>query len=163
MMLKRANGFVIFAVNFVLCVIWHLIILFACIHANSKTFDSKRPLYREHKWEKGGKWYVKYLKINKWKDILPQRIGSDGFSKAHFTGTSKEYMERFILETCRGEWNHTFNCFYAVIAVIISPPLYGIIFGLLTVLVNLPFIAIQRYNRIRLLKLKRKLEKKGEL
>lgn len=163
MLLRDANGFVIFAVNFVLCVIWHFIVLFACIHINAKAFDSNRLLYREHKWERNGKWYVKYLKINEWKDILPQRIGSDGFSKAHFTGKSKEYMDRFILETCRGEWNHTFNCAYALIAVAISPPLYGIIFGFLTVLVNLPFIAIQRYNRIRLLKIRTKLQRRGEL
>lgn len=161
-MLRNASPIYIITVDFILGVLWHLLMLFACIYMPSGTFNSNRLMYRKRKWEADGKWYTQCIKINKWKDFLPQRVGSDGFSKAHFTSTSKEYVDRFIFETCRGEWNHKMNCFYGIVPLLISPLKYGIAFTLLSLLLNLPFVAIQRYNRIRLVRVKEKLEKRRE-
>lgn len=162
-MIRNLSAIYIILIDLALAVLWHLLVLFACIYMPPKTFDYNRRMYKKRKWEQDGKWYSKYIKIGKWKDILPQRVGGDGFSKAHFTSTSKEYIDRFILETCRGEWNHKLNCLYGIPVLVISPIKYGAVFALLVLIGNLPFVAIQRYNRIRLLKIKDKLEKRGEM
>ena len=105
----------------------------------------------------GEKWYADHLKINKWKDFLPQHIGKDGFSKDHLDDVSIEYLDEFILETCRGEWNHIANCYFAVVLFIINPFWTAFILTILLFLGNLPFAIIQRYNRFRLVKLKNTL------
>lgn len=134
--------------------LWYFICFIACVYLNTSIFDYKKRRYQPFKWEENGKWYEKHLYIKKWKDKLPQHIGKDGFSKANFKSTSIEYIDEFIMETCRGEWNHSLNCFFIVIILAIIPSLISILFSILTLLINIPFIVIQRYNRFRLIKIK---------
>ncbi len=133
---------------------------------DGKYFDHKRKIYQKKDWEKNGRWYKEKLKIHKWKDILPQHVGKDGFSKQHLQGTNIEYLNDFIFETCRGEWNHRVNSFFSVFALIfgilIKNPFVAIIVSTLNLLGNLPFVAIQRYNRTRLLTLKKRIERKNK-
>ncbi|MBR0423225.1 MAG: hypothetical protein IJJ04_01080 [Clostridia bacterium] len=158
MILKTNNIQQIILINMFLIILWHLIVLFVCRNIKSKSFFSpKKFIYVPKKWEENGNFYVKKLKIKKWKDKLPQYVAKDGFSKKNLqslTKLSPEYIERFILETCRAEWNHIMCCMYFVISFIINSFYYGIIFSVIPVVANVPFIFIQRYNRIRLLKLK---------
>lgn len=149
-------------INLLLGTIWHYATFFLCISIKIEHFDSKRARYQPRKWEKNGKWYADHLKINKWKDFLPQHIGKDGFSKDHLDDVSIEYLDEFILETCRGEWNHIANCYFAVVLFIINPFWTAFILTILLFLGNLPFAIIQRYNRFRLVKLKNTLIKKAE-
>ena len=65
-------------------------------------------------------------------------------------GKTIEYVDEFIFETCRGEWDHWMNCLFVIVALIINPLFLGLIVAAVTLLCNLPFIAIQRYNRFRL-------------
>lgn len=143
--------------NLLLLTIWHCAMFAACVLAKPSLFNENRALYRPRGWEQNGRWYAKHLKINVWKDKLPQHVGKDGFSKAHITDLSEDYLNRFILETCRGEWDHWMNCLFFVLSLVINPLLPGIIFGLITLAGNLPFIAIQRYNRFRLLTVRKRL------
>lgn len=149
-------------INLLLGTIWHYATFFLCISIKKEHFDANRARYRPRKWEKDGKWYAEYLKINKWKDFLPQHIGKDGFSKDHLDDVSIEYLDEFILETCRGEWNHTANCLFAVVLFLINSFWVAFILTILLCLGNLPFAIIQRYNRFRLVKLKNTLIKKAE-
>ena len=91
-------------INLLLGTIWHYATFFLCISIKIEHFDSKRARYQPRKWEKNGKWYADHLKINKWKDFLPQHIGKDGFSKDHLDDVSIEYLDEFILEkaSCNG-------------------------------------------------------------
>ncbi|MBQ2671315.1 MAG: hypothetical protein IJG00_00660 [Clostridia bacterium] len=160
MILKTINTGQIILINMLLIILWHLIVLFACRSIKNKAFFSpKKFLYVPRKWEASGNFYVKNLKIKKWKDKLPQYVAKNGFSKKNLqslTKLSPEYIDRFILETCRAEWNHVICCMYFVISFVINPFYYAVIFSLIPIIANIPFIFIQRYNRIRLLKLKRK-------
>lgn len=160
-MLTDMNPCIMTLLTFIFCLLWHLFILYLCVHKNESAFDCNRPMYRQREWENNGKWYVKYLKITKWKDLLPQHIAKDGFSKEHFTSTSIEYLDMFILETCRGEWNHIYNCVCALLTPVIFPAPYGIIFSIIVIVCNLPYIAIQRYNRIRLNRVRERILRKG--
>ena len=129
-------------INLLLGTIWHYATFFLCISIKIEHFDSKRARYQPRKWEKNGKWYADHLKINKWKDFLPQHIGKDGFSKDHLDDVSIEYLDEFILETCRGEWNHIANCCFAVVLFIINPFWTAFILTILLFLGNLPFAII---------------------
>lgn len=160
MILKTDNIQQIILINMLLIVLWHLAVLFVCRNIKDKTFFSpKKFLYIPKKWEENGNFYVKKLKIKKWKDKLPQYVAKNGFSKKNLqslTKLSPEYIERFILETCRAEWNHFICCMYFLVSFILNSFPYGVIFSLIPIIANVPFIFIQRYNRIRLLKLRRR-------
>lgn len=149
-------------VNLLMGTIWHYATFFLCISIKTEHFDANRARYRPRKWEKEGKWYADHLKINKWKDFLPQHVGKDGFSKDHLDDVSLEYIDEFILETCRGEWNHTANCLFAVVLFLTNAFSIALVLTILLFLGNLPFAVIQRYNRFRLQKLRRTLVKKAE-
>ena len=159
LLLKDLHSLSIIGINIFICALWHFLIFVICITIDDSFFDYKKACYKQKKWENNGKWYDKTLKIKKWKNVIPQHIGKDGFSKRHFESLSIEYIDQFILETCRGEWNHKYCTIYSIIAIIISPFWYGLFLGLITFIFNLACIAIQRYNRIRLLKVKLRLTK----
>ena len=162
-MLKGQSTLDAFLINFIFGVIWHYAILFICISLDDSVFYPDRRMYRCHKWEHGGKFYSDVLKINRWKDTLPQHIGKDGFSKEHIEDVSIEYIDRFILETCRGEWNHKMNCVFAVVLFGINGvTVVSVVLSVMTVAGNMPFAAIQRYNRFRLQKLRKTVLRKME-
>ena len=96
--------------------------------------------------------------LREFDDLNVDCIYSESFSKDHLDteDLSIHYLDAFLLETCRGEWDHSLCAFCAVPVVIFNPFPLGLIFGFLILLGNLPFVAIQRYNRIRLLTLRKR-------
>lgn len=120
-------------------------------------FDERRRRYQPFFWEENGKWYQRKLKIKSWKDRLPQKVPEGGFSKEHLDGVSVEYLNQFILETCRGEWIHFSNALLGILFLLFAPPLFKIPCALLIFLGHLPYVAIQRYNRFRLVRYRDRL------
>lgn len=112
-------------------------------------------LFRERKWEKGGKFYLNIFKIRKWKKFLPDGAAfqKDGFRKKTLTNYSKENLELFILESRRAELIHflsilpfwTFG-FFAPTRIVVYMLIYALLF-------NLPCVVTQRYNRPRVIRL----------
>lgn len=153
----------IFMKNIIIMGAWHLLVLFTCIYINKKLFNPNRRMYKPYKWEKNGLWYKKHLHINKWKDLLPQHIGKDGFSKEHLISVTPEYFDEFIMETCRAEWNHTLSCLCIIFTFILNSFWTALCLSIIPLICNLPFIAIQRYNRFRLQILKSKIIKRNDI
>ncbi len=135
---------------------WHIVFYFACMKAPDSMFDASKARYEARTWEHGGRWYRDNLKIQFWKDRLPQHNGKSGLSKEHFNGDSIEYIDMFIMETCRGEWLHLKDCICAVIVLIVNPFLVGMVLSLFILIGNVPFAVVQRYNRFRLQVLRKK-------
>ncbi|MGP1907159.1 hypothetical protein ACTSEZ_03255 [Metabacillus sp. JX24] len=106
-------------------------------------------MWNEKTVEKSGRLYER-LMIKKWKDRMPEAGGlfPGGFSKKHLHAAKD--MERFVLETKRGELSHWMQLIVFVLFFIWNTPAAGLINGLYAACFNLPFIMIQRYNRIRL-------------
>lgn len=153
----NSNALNIILLNIILIVIWHLIVLWFSIKLDINFFNPNRKIYLKHSWEQDGKFYINVLKIKNWKDKFPQYIAKNGFSKRSIsTKYDKKYIERFILETCRAEWNHTMNCMYFIISFYINSFFYAVTFSIIPIIANLPFIFIQRFNRIRLIKFAKK-------
>ena len=99
-------------------------------------------------------WYRKAIYIGLWKDRVPEagRFGG-GVSKRHLKSRDRGVLERLYLETIRAELVHTgllmVQCFPIVWlkgGLLVLPIGYAVV-------ANLPFIAIQRYNRARLSRL----------
>lgn len=155
------NVYNVIFINFALMIVWHLTVLLACRALPRSFFDYRRFLYRAHRWEHGGSFYIKKLKIKKWKDRLPQYVAEGGFSKRNlksFKNIDKKYIDVFISETCRAEWNHYFCSLYFFISFLFNDWPYSLIFSIIPIVANLPFLIIQRYNRLRLIKLYKRLD-----
>lgn len=144
-------------INTVLLMFWQFAILLFSKNINISFFDPAKKIYSQKNWEHNGKFYTSILHINLWKDHLPQHIGKDGFSKKilnKYNNLSYEYINEFIHETCRAEWYHKCCLSGCILFLLINPIFtYKLLFFFLTIIINLPFILIQRYNRIRLNKL----------
>lgn len=158
-MLKEQPFINVLIINLLIGAVWHYASFFLCISISKTAFDPNRKMYMPHKWENNGKFYNDVLKINRWKDFLPQHIGKDGFSKDHIDDISLEYIDEFIMETCRGEWNHSINCMFTVVLFLINDFFIAILFMIFLFIGNVPFIIIQRYNRFRLQKLRKTIIK----
>lgn len=100
--------------------------------------------------------YESRLQIKRWKDKLPdaaQWFG--GEQKAELKERSQDYLQRFILETRRGEFAHVLQIVLLCIPVLWTPWPWALIFPVYAVLSNITCIPIQRYNRLRFEKLLR--------
>lgn len=143
--------------NLSLILVWDAIVVLCCKMMNEKNFALDKNMYRMRSWEDDGKWYIRNLKIKKWKDYLPQYVSKNGFSKKKLDNLYIEYIDRFIIETCRGEWAHR-KCMWVLLPIFllnIFP--FNLLFLFLVLLINIPYICIQRYNRFRLIKIKEKI------
>jgi glycosyl-4,4'-diaponeurosporenoate acyltransferase len=155
-MLKNASFFSLFFWNVFIAGMWHLVTFLACRRLPDSMLNPEKSRYHARPWERDGRWYRDNLKIQLWKDRLPQHVGKGGFSKQHFAGDSVEYLDQFIRETCRGEWMHTKNLFSALLVLLIDPPIVGLLVSFYVLIADLPFAIVQRYNRFRLLALKKR-------
>lgn len=152
----------LFLLDVLLCAVWHYGTFYICITLPKAFFNPDKKMYQPHAWEHNGRFYSDVLKMNTWKDLLPQHIGKDGFSKDHLDDISLEYLDEFIMETCRAEWNHTMNCLFAVVLLLLNGLAMALILTFLLLLGNLPFALIQRYNRFRLQRLRESLQRRME-
>ncbi|KZZ82533.1 MULTISPECIES: hypothetical protein [Bacillaceae] len=130
----------------------------------SKNFRRSSFLYKKRKWEREGRFYER-LSIRRWKDRLPEAGGwfEKGYSKKSLQGTNEENIDRFIIETRRGELAHWLQILPSFLFFLWNSPLGGWIIVSYALAFNLPFIAIQRYNRIRLIRVsetKKRVQKK---
>lgn len=119
--------------------------------------------YRSYSFEEEGRLYNK-LKIRYWQNkvpdmskILPRLIPAKSLSGAY-----EERLPRMLQETCVAEMTHILLCFAGLYCLRLWPGAGGAAIALINVLIlNLPFILIQRYNRPRLMKLCGSLKARG--
>ena len=112
-------------------------------------------LLRPRGFETGGQWYRRRLRVHRWKDKVPEAgdLFAGGISKRHLPGRDVASLQLFVRETRRAELAHWWAMWCGPLFVLWNPPLAASLLIAYGVLVNLPFIVIQRYNRFRLLAL----------
>jgi glycosyl-4,4'-diaponeurosporenoate acyltransferase len=93
--------------------------------------------------------------IGKWKELLPEAgaLFRGGFRKRRMRSLDSGYLEGFRRETNRAEFSHWITLISGMSFFVWNPWQIGCAMVAYAVLTNLPFIAIQRYNRPRLDKL----------
>ena len=124
-----------------------------------------RPLYITRKFESNGNLYKKVFKVHKWKGLLPDgaKYFKGDFTKKNMLSYDNVYIEKFIIESCRAELIHWLGLIPFLIYFLLVPPLVASLMVLYSLIVNLPCLIAQRYNRPRLiaiLELKKKLEQR---
>ena len=106
---------------------------------------------RERTLEDGGRLYER-LRIRAWKDRVPE-CGAlfGGRSKATLGGRGQ--LDLFARETRRGEYVHWSILAAAPFFALWNPPFLTLAMVAYALAANVPFIAIQRYNRLRIARL----------
>lgn len=114
--------------------------------------------FKIYKFENNGKIYEK-IKIKKWKCKVPDmsKIMKDMLPKSVFYNSTAEDLDKLIKETCVAEFIHGLLCFLSLGVYFIWKSTTGIVLSLLSILGNIPFILIQRYNRPHLIKIRNRL------
>ncbi|MBF0430450.1 MAG: glycosyl-4,4'-diaponeurosporenoate acyltransferase [Fibrobacteria bacterium] len=112
-------------------------------------FNPEGVLFKLRSWEKGGKIYQKLFRVHNWKKKLPDgaALFKKGFKKKKINSRKPEYLERFVLETCRGEAAHWLVILAAPLFFLWNPPWAGLVMIGYAFCANLPCIIVQRYNR----------------
>ena len=138
----------------------HMGVSYLMTHIPLSSFDTGFWLYKQRKWEKNGKIYVRTFRLKKWKKKLPDgaALFKKGFQKKHLKGIDDIYLDNFIRETCRAELTHLIMFLLSPVFFIWNIWWVGIVMIIYAILVNLPCIIIQRYNRIRLKRVYSKLK-----
>ncbi|MDR1768887.1 MAG: hypothetical protein LBR32_10810 [Propionibacteriaceae bacterium] len=124
-------------------------------------FDPARRWFRTRRWEHGGDFYRRAMAIDRWKDKLPTLEGRTHFDKKHLAGNQAEYLEQFIVETCRSESNHVRAITSVVVMRLWTPLSLWLLCLAVATVGNLPFICIQRYNRPRLQRALERVERRA--
>jgi len=106
---------------------------------------------RPRRFEVGGAWYRDRLRIHRWKDRVPEAgaLFAGGVSKRELPSYDVAGLELFVRETRRAELGHWWAMACSPLFALWNPPLASSLLMSYGVGINLPFIAIQRYNRFR--------------
>lgn len=114
--------------------------------------DHDTWLTRERRWEARGRWYDRRLRVRHWKDRLPEAgaLFAGGWAKDRIRSFDVEQLERFAAETRRAEYVHWANVAFGLTFGLWSEPVVAAVMVAFGLVVHLPFVVVQRYNRARL-------------
>lgn len=127
-------------------------------------FKPEKGLFRSFPVERNGTVYEK-LGIRKWHKKVPDmsRILPGWMPAKKLSGDYGEKLPVMIRETCVAEVIHISVSIAGLRCLWMWPGVGGMtVTAIHIIFLNLPFILIQRYNRPRLIRLQKKLEKKKE-
>ena len=96
----------------ILCfIVWFILqslAAFICYIIPDRYYKPDSFIFKSKEWEKEGKIYNNIFKITKWKKFLPDgaAVAKNGYRKKHLNNFTKDNLEKFIIESCRGEMSH---------------------------------------------------------
>ena len=85
----------------------------------------------------------------------------DGYKKKHLENATKENLEKYVIESCRAELVHVLSIFPFWIFGLFAPARVIIYMLIYAIVVNLPCIIAQRYNRPRFVRLIKRMERRS--
>ena len=118
------------------------------------------PLMRTRKWEDEGKFYERVFHIRAWKDYIPA-LGV--FDKKHMSShPDSGYVSTYLLEGLRAELCHALALLFGAVIIVFSAETAKTKIFLWEIVLNIPCIMIQRFNRPRFERLRKKAEETGQ-
>lgn len=133
-------------------VAWSLLVGFLGHRLPLKLLETDTWLTRPRPWGEDRLWYVRVLRIKRWKDRLPE-AGSffkGGFCKRSVGDGNVSLIYRFLAETRRAEYVHFAIWLFWLVTMLWTPG-WGVLVNLAVgTAFNLPCLWVQRYNRLRL-------------
>lgn len=117
-----------------------------------KWFNNDRKFFNARKYEKG---LLKFLRVKKWKDDIPELGGFTDFHKDKiYEPDNPAYFERFILECNYGSTIHFISAILGYVVIFITPIetcyLMAIPLGTINFVLNILPYFVLRYNVGRL-------------
>ncbi len=149
----RLPASVVIAGNVLFWPAWTVLAGYAAQRTPDARFGKDDLLTCQRGFERDGAWYRDTLAIDRWKTRLPE-AGSlfGGFEKRTVAGGDPAVMEQFVIETRRAEHAH-WGMVSGVVLTMLWNPWWAAPANLAVAAgSNLPCIAIQRYNRARLVR-----------
>ncbi|HEX5017364.1 MAG TPA: hypothetical protein VFX15_07250 [Actinomycetes bacterium] len=130
---------------------WTLLVGWLAQRTSDARFQRDDPITRPRAIERQGGLYRDDLHIHRWKDRLPE-AGTlfGGFAKNTVGSGDDAVLQQFLVETRRAEHAHWGMAAGAVITTLWNPWWAFGINATVAASANLPCIAVQRYNRLRL-------------
>lgn len=137
------------------CIVWTVVGVatgYAAYRWPTARLEHDGRITRLRRFEDGGRWYQRRLRIATWKDRLPEAgaFFGAGFSKRGLGTRDTDHLRRFVAETRRAELTHWAVVAFAPLFVLWNPIWLAMVMLVYGVLANVPCIAVQRYNRGRL-------------
>lgn len=132
-----------------------------CLKLPDRFFSPEAFLYRTRGFEREGRLYDKVFRVSSWKHLLPDGgavWNKRGFKKKRLESFSKENLDRFLIESARGELTHWLAIFPFWVFWFITPPEVPWLMLVYALLVNMPCVIAQRYNRPRVQRLLHKMK-----
>ena len=146
--------------SLILCIFLWLFFKLAAVFISRRLpgrfFDGDNRLFRTYAWEDNGHIYERLFYVKRWKKRLPDGGaygGEKGYRKRYLSSYKTTNLERFIEESARGELVHWLAIWPFIFFALFVEPYVVAIMLIYTLLVNLPCIIAQRYNRPRIKKI----------
>lgn len=141
---------VLIAIDVVAWGVFHATTGYAAHRLRPRTLGRHGWLLGLRSFERDGRWYRRW-QVDRWKDLLPEAgdLFAGGVSKRHLTSPDDDGLRAFVLETRRAEVGHWTALACGPLFMLWNPPLASGLLIAYGIVVNLPFIAVQRYNRAR--------------
>jgi glycosyl-4,4'-diaponeurosporenoate acyltransferase len=147
----RLPASVVIAANIVFWPTWTAAVGWAAQRTPDARFAREDVITRARPFERDGDFYRDDLSINRWKDRLPEAGAAyGGFAKHTVSGGDPAVMEQFLLETRRAEHAHWGMAAGWFATLLWNPWWAAGVNASVAASSNLPCIAVQRYNRLRL-------------
>ena len=140
------------AINVLAWLVIHMGFAWLGTRAPIACFKPRAWLFRTYAFERSGRFYESVFRVKTWKDKLPDGAAwfKSGFPKKKLAQADPVYMNRFIVETCRGELVHWIVCLASGLFFLWNEAWVGWLMVVYGIVANFPCIIIQRYNRGRL-------------
>ena len=138
--------------DIVMWVVIHMGVSYIVTRMPVRYFNPEAWLYKKRRWEREGRIYEALFQVKTWKGLLPDgaAIFKGGFTKKTLGKSDTAYLQRFLKETCRGELAHWITFLCSPIFFLWNLWWVGFIMIGYALIVNMPCIITQRFNRIRL-------------
>lgn len=132
----------------------HFVISFLTSRLTAKQLQRLSPLFQPIEKEAGGGLF-RFLMIKKWKKYIPDAGGwfRGGVNKNEIGLTSQQGRIAFLVELNRAELSHWLQMLPAPFFFILNNGVESWVMFLYGILFNLPLILVQRYNRMRIVKI----------
>jgi len=148
---------------FILWPVFQFAAAYLCLKINDRFFQHDTFIFRSAAWEKRGKIYDQLFRIRRWKRFLPDgaALFKNGFRKKHLASLSRDYLAQYLIESCRAELGHWVAILPFWVFGFFTP--FPVVFYMLAyaIIINLPCILAQRYNRPRFFELLTKTKERG--
>lgn len=151
-----------FALDLGFFLVSSIIVTFISTKLPERYYNYRAWLYKERKWERNGEFYQQVLKVKRWKGHMPEIADfiKSAFPKNSIKEFTNEYIEKYLLESCRAEFAHWCIIASSIMFLFCEGTAAFIFILLIAIILNAPFIIIQRYNRPRIIRI---MKHKGEV